>query len=43
LNFIITSEEAHIENFTNIRSATAEMFHVDGRTDGHDIASSRSS
>jgi len=39
LNFIITFEKVHIENFMNICSAAAEMFHVDE----YYVASSRSS
>jgi len=33
LNFIITFEKVHIENFTDIHSARGEMFHVDRGTD----------
>ena len=36
----ISIKEAKIRNFIKIRPVIAELFHVDGQTDGHDKANS---
>jgi hypothetical protein len=37
----IFSKNPQISNFMKIRPVTAELFHADGRTDGHGEANSR--